>query len=235
MVDKPRDERAQDGDQEPRVFGVQKGLKGWRFNRRGFIAAAAAAGAAAALGAGALQSTEVVAGTVQLLADSPDGAQPSVQPGQRFTKVWRFKNISPSAWADELELRLADADRFGASAVLQVPPAAPGEVVSVAMDLVAPEAPGVYEGKVTLYTAGQQAHMIYLPIVVSQPTSTSTPTPTSTPTLTPTPTPTATPCSCHGVCSCNGVCSCVGNCTCDTVCTCHSVCSCVGQHYWHPN
>jgi len=50
---RPKDEEAkrQEGtEEEPQVFAVQKDLKGWRFSRRDFLAAASAAAAAAVAG-----------------------------------------------------------------------------------------------------------------------------------------------------------------------------------------
>lgn len=203
-------------EEEPQVYSVKKGLAGWNFSRRDFLTAAATAAAAAtatAVGVGG-KAKKATAQPIQVLDAPAELEGIDLRPGQPFTKVWRFKNNTDAAWGEEAKLRLVGGDRVQAPASVPLPNAAPGEIVSVGVDMVAPAQPGDYQIEAIFQITPTLSYTMYLPIVFKDFTP---------PTSTRTPTPTATPCSCHGVCSCVGHCSCDPYCTCDTV------------HYWYPN
>lgn len=193
-------------EEEPQVYSVHKGLTGWKFSRREFLAAAATAAAAAAVGADDVPE-KPMAQPALVLEDVTESGMNDLTPGQPFTQVWRFRNISDAAWGGGKRLHLAGGDQMQAPASLPVPDAAPGETVSIRVDLVAPTAPGFYQINWHLPITDTLSYVSYLPLVLrgsaatptptSTPTSTSTstppPTPTSTPTATRTPTPSPTP------------------------------------------
>jgi hypothetical protein len=174
----------QEAEEEPQVYDVKKGPVGWRFSRRDFLAAAAAAAAAAtaaAVGAGD-KSREVTAEPIQVLDDPTGLGVIDLNPGELFTKVWRFKNNTDTAWGAGKKLLLVGGDQVQAPASVPVPNAAPGEIVSVSVDMVAPKEPGYYQLNWLLQVTGTLTYTSYLPIVVKgfvppTPIPTSTPTP----------------------------------------------------------
>ncbi len=165
-------------EEEPQVYSVHKGLTGWKFSRREFLTAAATAATAAAVGTGDKSGT-VTAQPVQILDDPTDLEVTDLRPGQEFTKVWQFKNNSDSAWGDGKELYLVGGDEMRAPASVAVPNAAPGEIVSISVDLVAPSEPGFYQINWYFPITDTLAYTSYLPIVIRE--FVPTPTPTHTP------------------------------------------------------
>lgn len=72
-----------------------------------------------------------------------------MKPSQEFEKIWRVKNTGTCTWdsADVygVDLVLSGGDKMGAHGVADVRgPVAPGDVVEVAVDLVAPAEEGTY-------------------------------------------------------------------------------------------
>lgn len=235
QVDRQEEDEGSHGG--PQIYNVKKDLAGWSFNRRRFLTAATAvaAGTATAVVAGGT-ANKATAQPIQVFDDQSELEGVELKPGKPFTKVWRFRNNTNVDWGEEAELHLIGSERLQAPASVPIPNAAPGETVSVEVNMLVPARPGDYQIKAILQITDTLAYTMYLPIVFKKfvtptPTHTPTPTSTSTPTNTPTPTntatptdtPTATPCSCHSHCSCDGHCTCDPYCTCDTV------------HYWHPN
>lgn len=193
--------REEGTEEDPQIYTVKKGLAGWEFSRREFLAAAAAAATAAAVGAGD-KPEQVAAKPVQLLEDRTEPAMTDLEPGQPFAKVLRFKNTSGIAWGHGKRLYLVGGDEMQAPASVAVPNAAPGDTVTVRLDLVAPTTPGYYQINWHFPITDTLSYVSYLPLVVggsaspavstSTPTSTSTSAPSSTPTSTRTPTRTPT-------------------------------------------
>lgn len=132
-----------------------------------------------------------------------------MQPGQTFTKIWRLTNVGACSWTREYSVRFSHGDRMNAlESVALSGNVASGQTVEIAVDMVAPAAPGTYRGNWKLQNPGGVLFGIgpngdapfWVQIVVeapltATPTQTGTPTATQPPTLTPTitPTPTATP------------------------------------------
>jgi hypothetical protein len=92
-----------------------------------------------------------MAWVANLQTDDQDmSTSPVMQPGQAFTKSWRLRNTGTCDWSPDFTLiyRMgnAPAAQMGGKAfkVGQVVP--PGETADVSVDLVAPTAPGVYQG-----------------------------------------------------------------------------------------
>jgi len=167
-------------DEKPQVYSVKKDLQGWKFSRRDFLAAATAAAATAALGSAAGRLSKARAAPVEVLEDPSDAALLNLVPGQRFTKTWRLKNTGQVPWGEQIELRLVDAGQMQAPELLPLPNAAPGEVVTVEMDIVAPTRPGTYQSQWVLNLSNAARHVIYLPII-ARPRRTPTPIASPTP------------------------------------------------------
>jgi hypothetical protein len=121
--------------------------------------------------------------------------------GTPFTKIWRLVNAGTCTW------NRSYAARFFYGSLMQAPEVVylsqdvpPGQMVEIAVDMVAPATPGVQQGNWKLQNANGELFGIgpngdapfWVRIVVELP---ATPTPTLTPTATvvPSATPTATP------------------------------------------
>jgi hypothetical protein len=126
-----------------------------------------------------------------------------MQPGQKFTKTWRLVNDGACTWNRQYSAVWFFGDKFGD--VLSMPlsgDVAPGGVIEVSVDMVAPTKPGSYrsnwklaDASGALFGIGPNGDLpFWVQIVVA---STGAPTlteaPTSTPHVTLTPTPTITP------------------------------------------
>ncbi len=129
-----------------------------------------------------------------------------MRPGQVFTKVWQLVNTGSCTWTPAYRLVWFSGARLGTSAAYPLGrEVRPGEAVDLAVDMVAPLAPGVYQsywklrapdGSLFGIGAGAGTPFWVRIVVVSlrtpspTPTPTITPPPTATPTSTPSPTPT---------------------------------------------
>ncbi len=111
-----------------------------------------------------------------------------VQPGQALHKGWRVRNAGTTTWSPDYRLSYATgntpvSDMGGRAALIGVP-VPPGGTADVYVDLVAPQAPGTYQGFWQMVNAsgvpfGQK---VYVAVVVPAP-----PTPIPPPTPTPAP------------------------------------------------
>lgn len=123
-------------------------------------------------------------------------------PEQAFTKIWRLVNVGTCTWTRRYAVRFFYGSLMDASEVIYLAQdVQPGQVIDIAVDMVAPDEPGVQQGNWKLQNAEEMLFGIgpngdapfWVRIVVELPatsTPTLTPTPTATPTLTPTVTPT---------------------------------------------
>jgi hypothetical protein len=158
--------------EEPQVYGVEKDLTGWRFGRRAFVTAAAAAGVAAATGAAvagrskeAVQQAEEDLGSAITLAVAMP-AMRAVMPGAAFVQAWKFTNNSDTTWCRGASLHIVDGEQLQAPASMPVPDIAPGETVGVQVGMVAPADLGTYRGSWHLQVAGNVVPVSYGPFVV---------------------------------------------------------------------
>jgi len=75
----------------------------------------------------------------------PDNTR--LEPNEPFSKVWRLINAGSCTWSTDYALVWFSGDDFGASPVQPVITVIhPGESVELAVDLIAPDAPGLYAG-----------------------------------------------------------------------------------------
>jgi len=118
-------------------------------------------------------------------------APPIVQPGAAFQKAWRLKNAGTCTWTTDYYLDFdhgnkPGADMKGGRTYIQKD-VKPGETYDLALDLVAPAHPGVYQGFWNLYNADKRPFaQLWVGIHVPKP-ATPFPTPTVAPTATPSP------------------------------------------------
>jgi hypothetical protein len=129
----------------------------------------------------------------------PDDTQ--MNAGQGFTKIWRLQNVGVCTWTKAYSVRFFYGDRMeAAERIFLNQEIRPGEAIEIAVDMIAPEAPGSYQGNWKLSNAEDRLFGIgpkgdapfWVRIVVVRP-PTATPTPSGTPTHTPTPSATSQP------------------------------------------
>jgi hypothetical protein len=120
-----------------------------------------------------------------------------LQPGQPFTKIWRLRNVGTCSWTRAYRVELFSGDAMGAaSSVPLAQVVLPGQVIDIAVDMVAPRAAGMFQGNWKLRNQKDQWFGIgpngdspfWVRIVIP-----ATPTPSPTATLLETPIPSATP------------------------------------------
>ena len=142
---------------------------------------------------------------VQFVADVnyPDGTV--LQPGAKFTKTWRLKNVGSCAWDTDYQLVFFSGEKMGAASSAKFPKnVAIGETVDISINLTAPTSSGSYRGywmfknaDGALFGIGAQANKPWWVDIkvtggptVTPGSSTATPTATSDgPTVTPSVTP----------------------------------------------
>jgi hypothetical protein len=123
----------------------------------------------------------------------PDDTE--IGPGDEFTKVWRLVNAGTCSWTQDYSIAVFSGESMNAPKSIQLPfTVAPGEVIDISIDMIAPMNAGTYQGNWKLLNASGEWFGIgpsggaafWVRIVVPQST-TITPSPTM---LVPTNTPT---------------------------------------------
>jgi hypothetical protein len=140
-----REERA---EEEPQVYSVKKGLTGWKFSRREFLAAAATTAAVAAVPK-MYKSKEATSESAESLGDSITLAMTMlammvVRPAQSFTQAWRFTNNSDTDRWKGAKLDLVGGGQMQAPSSVAVPDIAPRESVAIQVKMMAPAESGIY-------------------------------------------------------------------------------------------
>ncbi len=139
-----------------------------------------------------------------LLADLSIPSGTELKPGERFTKSWRIHNNGTCDWVD-YKLVYISGSLMGGNSPSLLRTVKAGEVIDIALELVAPSfPPGEYTGvwkiqtdKGTLLNTELMYRIIIpAPTATPSPTATQTPTP-PTPTFTPTATATLVPTATH--------------------------------------
>ena len=161
-------------DQQPEVYSVDKDLTGWKFSRRGFIAAAATATAgiaAATAAASASDPAEAISGEAGVVEagislEVATAAMRAAEPGRSFSQAWTFTNHSDTTWCKGATLHFANASLIQAPASISVPDIAPGQTVDVQVEMVAPTTPGVYRTSWTLQSPNNIAPVSYGSFVI---------------------------------------------------------------------
>lgn len=82
----------------------------------------------------------------------PDGTR--FKPGEPFTKVWRVHNAGNCAWTKEYAVIWFSGDLMGASREQFLSTEVmPGQTIDLAVDMIAPDQPGTYQGNWKLRNA----------------------------------------------------------------------------------
>lgn len=122
------------------------------------------------------------------LDDKNMTAPPVLQPGQTFTKSWRVRNAGTCDWSADFSLTYRSgntpAAKMGGSNFRIGKTVAPGQTIDLSVNLVAPQAPGTYQGFWQMANAGGRpfGERIWVGIRLPAP-----PTPPPPPTQTPAP------------------------------------------------
>ncbi len=74
----------------------------------------------------------------------PDGS--SFKQNVPFVKTWRFQNKGTCTWGPNYAVVFHSGDPLGAAFINPLPPAAPGEVVEVSVNMVSPASGGAFTG-----------------------------------------------------------------------------------------
>lgn len=122
-------------------------------------------------------------------------------PDESFTKIWRLVNVGTCTWTRRYAARFFYGSLMDAPEVVYLAQDVfPGQVVEIAIDMVAPATPGIHQGNWKLQNAdgalfgmGPSGDAPFWVRIVVVPPATPTQTLTPSPTLTPTPTATVTP------------------------------------------
>ncbi len=115
-------------------------------------------------------------------------APPVLQPGQPFTKGWRLRNVGTCPWTTGFNLAFAfgnvPAAQMGGQPIPVTRNVNPGETFDFQVNLIAPVAPGTYQGFWNMRNAANQqfGETVWVGITVP-----GAPTPTPAPTQTPSP------------------------------------------------
>ncbi len=84
----------------------------------------------------------------------PDDSE--MTPGQTFTKIWRLQNTGSCTWTSAYSIAVFSGERMNAPASVPLPGnVEPGQTIDIAVDLVAPQQPGTYQGNWKLRNASQ--------------------------------------------------------------------------------
>lgn len=67
-----------------------------------------------------------------------------LEAGQPFRKIWRIRNAGTTTWKSGYQLAYFRDQQMSGPDSVELPPAAPGQVVDIAVDLVAPMTAGTY-------------------------------------------------------------------------------------------
>jgi hypothetical protein len=129
----------------------------------------------------------------------PDNTE--IVAGSTFQKIWRLQNLGSCTWTSGYRLAYSHGDRMGAPDDVSIISGSvpPGGMVDVAVDLVAPDVAGTYQGNFMLRTpegfifgiGGNASQSFWVKIIVEP--ITATPTATGTASATPTETATTAP------------------------------------------
>lgn len=80
----------------------------------------------------------------------PDGQL--IDPGSKFTKIWRIKNSGNCNWTPDFTFAFVDGDQMSGQTVNLPRIVYPGDIVDVSVDMYAPYQPGSYTGNWQLKT-----------------------------------------------------------------------------------
>lgn len=92
-------------------------------------------------------SAQSLCNQAQFIADLAVADGATLAPGVAFTKTWRLMNIGTCTWTTSYRLVFVAGDSLGAPTSLRLPVSvAPGQMVDLSVNMVAPKAIGHYRG-----------------------------------------------------------------------------------------
>ena len=102
--------------------------------------------------------------------------------GERFTKIWRLRNVGRQTWTTEFAFVFINQDRMEGQAILLPREVASGGTIDISIDMIAPSGVGTYIGywgvqqaDGSVFGIGETAsEFIYVKIQVILPTPTAT-------------------------------------------------------------
>ena len=124
-------------------------------------------------------ATPIPCNAIEFVTDVtvPDGTPFS--PGSSFTKTWRLKNNGSCTWSAQYDLVFFDGNSMNGPAAVDLPGSvAPGQVIDVSVNLIAPTSSGSYRGtwklrseSGVLFGTGGSSRPFYVDIKVESATS----------------------------------------------------------------
>ncbi len=121
----------------------------------------------------------------------PDGT--IIAPGAAFTKTWKLQNYGNSTWTTGYSLAFVSGEKMGTISSVSIPqPVPPGAQIDISVDMVAPTAPGSYQGYWKMKNAAGQFFNDSVYVLITVGAGGVTPT-AGTPGITPSPTNTGIP------------------------------------------
>ena len=120
----------------------------------------------------------------------PDGEP--INRGEAFTKIWEVVNTGTCTWTPAYTATFSDGADMGWRGFVAINGVAPGQTFQIAVDLVGPDVPGIYEGRWQMVDNTGQPFgvLVYATIVVPETPVVRTPTATPLVPATATPEPT---------------------------------------------
>lgn len=102
-----------------------------------------------------------------------------INPGETFTKIWEVQNVGTCTWTSAYTAAFINGEDLGWTGFVDVDGIAPGENFQIAVDLTAPRAPGIYEGRWQMVNEALEPFgvAVFVTIVVPQDPITRTPSP----------------------------------------------------------
>jgi len=93
----------------------------------------------------------------------------SMNPDQRFIKIWKMRNEGTSTWPEGTRLLFVGGDKLAPVDFVSLPPIQPDHEVDIAVDMVAPSKPGRYVGYWRLVTpkGDRFGQRVWIDIIVS--------------------------------------------------------------------
>lgn len=90
--------------------------------------------------------------SMSFLRDVTIGEGEAIPPNTRFVKTWEIQNSGMEHWPSGCCLRFINGEKMGAADHVSVPSLSPKDSTEVAMNMVSPSTPGIYQGQWRIYT-----------------------------------------------------------------------------------
>ncbi len=95
----------------------------------------------------AAEQTEACTNAAEFVKDITVPDYTAMKAGQRFVKTWQFRNVGTCTWTPEYQVIFLWGDQMGAPEQFPLgQTVAPGELVNISLNLVAPKEPNSYQG-----------------------------------------------------------------------------------------